>query len=91
MEMETSINLMDLMNSAPRCTARAKRTGFQCQSPAVRGSKVCRMHGAGGGAPIGKQNGNYKHGGNTRSAKRAMAEMRVLVKMCQETIEGGLL
>ena len=28
----------------------------------MRGWKVCRMHGARGGAPKGKRNGNYKHG-----------------------------
>jgi hypothetical protein len=26
------------------------------------------MHGAGGGAPTGKQNGNYRHGGHTKEA-----------------------
>ena len=29
--------------------------------PAVRGCRVCRMHGARGGAPTGKRNGNYRH------------------------------
>jgi hypothetical protein len=37
-----------------------RRTG-EGGAPAVRGYLVCRMHGAGGGAPIGKPNGNYKH------------------------------
>ena len=42
---------------APRCTARAKRTGSTCKAPAVRGWSVCRMHGAHGGAPSGPGNG----------------------------------
>jgi len=39
----------------PRCTAKSKRTGKRCRTPAVRGWRVCRMHGARGGAP--KANG----------------------------------
>jgi len=34
------------MHRAPRCTARAKRTGLPCSNPAVRGWNVYRMHGA---------------------------------------------
>jgi hypothetical protein len=47
---------------APRCSATSKRTGKPCQSPAERGSKVCRFHGSRAGAPKGKANGRYKHG-----------------------------
>ncbi len=42
---------MQSAHDAPRCTALSKRTGFLCKPPAVRGWNVCRMHGAGGGAP----------------------------------------
>jgi hypothetical protein len=35
-------------------------------APAVRGWKVCRMHGARGGAPEGERNGNYKHGARSK-------------------------
>ena len=61
------------MHQALRCKARSKRTGKPCQSPAVRGWAVCRMHGARGGAPKGEANGNYKtrrtHGRDSRSEK----------------------
>jgi hypothetical protein len=40
--------------------------GKRCRAPAVRGWKVCRMHGARGGAPEGKRNGNYKHGARSK-------------------------
>jgi hypothetical protein len=43
---------------------------------AVKGWKVCRMHGAGGGAPEGKRNGNYKHGVRTQE----MIAWRKLIK-----------
>jgi len=56
-----SINPMQRAHAAPRCTARSKRTGKPCCAPAVRGWEVCRMHGARGGAPVGKRNGNYRY------------------------------
>lgn len=28
-----------------QCQARSKRSGLQCQGPAVKGNQVCRMHG----------------------------------------------
>ncbi len=62
-----SINPTHKAHAAPRCTARSKRTGQPCRSPAVRGWKVCRMHGARGGAPEGKRNGNYRHGARTKA------------------------
>ena len=37
-------------HQALRCHAKSKRSGLQCQAPAVRGHSVCRMHGAAGGA-----------------------------------------
>jgi hypothetical protein len=64
---EMSDNPMHKAHAAPRCKARSKRTGQPCRSPAVRGWKVCRMHGARGGAPEGKRNGNYRHGARTKA------------------------
>jgi len=61
-----SINPMQSAHDAPRCKAKSKRTGLRCRSPAVNGYRVCRMHGAGGGAPEGKRNGSFRHGGRTR-------------------------
>ena len=51
------------MHRAPRCTATSKRSGLPCGAPAVRGWRVCRMHGAGGGAKTGPANPAYVHGG----------------------------
>jgi hypothetical protein len=57
------------LRQAPRCLART-RSGTPCQSPAVAGKARCRMHGgaAGSGAPKGKRNGKYRHGGFTTEA-----------------------
>jgi hypothetical protein len=56
------------IHRAKRCHAHSKRTGKPCRSPAVKRWNVCRMHGAGGGAPKGKRNGKYRHGGRRRLA-----------------------
>ena len=50
------------LRDAPRCTATAKSTGQRCRNPSKQGWNVCRLHGAGGGAPPGQAHPNYKHG-----------------------------
>ena len=66
---------------SPRCTATSKRTGKSCQAPAVTGWKVCRFHGAGGGAPKGERNGMYRHGGYTAEA---IAERKAVADLIQK-------
>ena len=75
------------MHISPRCTANAKRTGCRCRSPAVSGFKVCRMHGARGGAPEGKRNGNYLHGGSTKETLALLSEMRWLARICRDSLD----
>lgn len=65
---------------APRCTATSKRTGQRCKAPAVRGWKVCRFHGARGGAPKGKANGAWKHGYYSEAAKAERLLVKLLLK-----------
>jgi uncharacterized protein YjcR len=79
-------NLMHLnMRLAPRCGARSKRSGLQCQAPAVRGAKVCRMHGARGGAPKG--NGNaLKHGARTAESLALRKHVHALAKMARDML-----
>lgn len=77
-------NPMHRCNEAPRCWAKSKRTGLPCRSPAVTGHRVCRMHGAGGGAPKGKTNGNFRHGGRTNEADAAARYMRELLRLVRE-------
>jgi hypothetical protein len=69
------------MHLSPRCSAKSKRTGEPCKAPAVTGWTVCRCHGAGGGAPKGARNGNYRHG---RFTCEAMAERRVLADLIRQ-------
>jgi len=39
----------------PRCQAKSKRTKLQCQSPAVRGKRACRIHGGKSTGPRTKE------------------------------------
>jgi hypothetical protein len=73
-----TINPMQSAHDALRCKAKSKRTGKRCGAPAVRGYHVCRMHGAKGGAPTGKRNGNYRHGTRTKEAIQAVRLVNLL-------------
>ncbi|WP_405053150.1 HGGxSTG domain-containing protein [Sphingomonas sp. BE138] len=63
-----------VLANAPRCLART-RSGKECQSPAVRGKRRCRMHGGTNpGAPRGNSNA-LKHGLRTQEIKKLRALM----------------
>ena len=63
---KSDANPMQRAHDAPRCAARSKRSRLLCKNPAVKGWRVCRMHGAGGGHGPGKVNPAYKHGMRSR-------------------------
>lgn len=73
---------------APRCTARAKRSGQPCRAPAVGGWSVCRMHGAHGGAPSGPGNGMWEHGGRSAETAYIRHVGAELARMARETANG---
>jgi len=77
-------NPMHRCNAASRCRAKSKRTGLPCRSPAVNGYRVCRMHGARGGAPEGKRNGNFRHGGRTKEAISASRYVAALARLIRD-------
>lgn len=74
--------------NAPRCSATSKRTKQRCGAPAERGCNVCRFHGARGGAPRGRENGNYRHGMFTNESIERRRELADLMRQCRETMEG---
>ena len=84
MEAKTDANPMHKAHAAPRCRAQSKRTGLLCKAPAVRGWRVCRMHGARGGAPRGKAHGQYRHGGRSIEAMRAVRLVNALARVARE-------
>jgi hypothetical protein len=89
--MESDDNPIDptqRLRDAPRCHAAAKSTGERCKCPAVRGWRVCRVHGAGGGHPPGKTHPRWKHGMRgrewlemRRSVNELMREAREIGRM----------
>lgn len=79
-----TINPMQSAHSAPRCTAKSKRTQSRCKNPAVRNWYVCRMHGAGGGAPAGKRNGNFRHGASTTAMTEQVWQISELMRASKE-------
>ena len=74
---------VQLMNAAQRCSATSKRSGLPCGAPAT---KVCRCHGARGGAPKGSLNGRWGaglHSAEVRAERSALAD---LSKECRATL-----
>ena len=82
--VESNTNPMRKAHSAPRCTAKAKTTGNRCNGPARRGWKVCRMHGAGGGAPNGPANGAWVHGERSVEVTRIRRNLMELLKVAKD-------
>ena len=80
------MNLVQRMNTAPRCSATSKRTQCRCRAPAVRGWTVCRFHGARGGAPKGEANGAWKHGAYTKEASAFRRECTALVRKARQSL-----
>ena len=72
-------DMPECLRNAPRCHART-HSGRSCRSPAVKGKRVCRMHGARAGAPKGKANGSYRHGGFTVEAIDLRREVSALLR-----------
>jgi len=65
---------------APHCLART-RSGTECQSPAVRGRRRCRMHGGTNpGAPEGNRNA-WKHGAYSAGAKAAARFLSAMARL----------
>ncbi|WP_375249271.1 HGGxSTG domain-containing protein [Sphingomonas sp.] len=69
---------MHSAHQAPRCLATT-RSHQQCQSPAIRGRKRCRMHGGtvGSGGQLGNSNA-LKHGARSLRFTRVAKLLRAL-------------
>lgn len=74
-----------------RCQALSRRTRRQCGAPAVRGKRVCRLHGGKSTGPKTKEGrkrcgiAKTVHGGETRAIRAArpvkMAELREIERL----------
>lgn len=68
-----------------RCKAKSKRSGIQCKNYAIKGSTVCRMHGARGGPKTKEgylvcKKAPRKHGFYSREALEELRLMRIILK-----------
>lgn len=75
------------LEAALQCRATSKRTKQRCKGPAVKGWRVCKFHGAGGGAPRGERHGAYKNGKFTIAARAERAALRKLLKVAKAHVE----
>jgi hypothetical protein len=79
---------LEFARHARRCHARCKHSKRPCKNPAVRGRRVCRMHGGRAGAPQGERNGAYRHGHCTKEAfakrREEMRKFRALLRELDE-------
>ena len=64
--------LPSVLNGAPQCQAKSKRSGNRCLNPAAYGCRTCRFHGAHRPQEVasGESHWNFKHGKATKK-KRA--------------------
>ena len=68
------------IRAAPRCGAKT-RAGGDCQCPAIRDRKRCRLHGGHSpGAPKGHGNGNYRDGSFTGEAIQERQWLKLVVR-----------
>jgi predicted amidophosphoribosyltransferase len=76
----------------PRCQAHSKRTKLQCGSPAEKGKKVCRFHGArssGAKTEAGRQRiaqAKTRHGDETRQARAERSAMSAKILAMEDIL-----
>jgi hypothetical protein len=87
--VQTNANHMHKAHSAPRCHAKAKTTGKRCKAPAKSGWQVCRMHGAGGGAPTGPGNGAWMHGDRSQAVEQNKLNLMALVQLAKDGLNSS--
>jgi len=74
--------------SLPKCQAKAKSTGKRCGNIAVKGKRVCYLH---GGKSPGAGHGNknaYKLGNFTAASIASLRFMRKLLRESKELLDG---
>jgi len=74
------------LQSLPKCQATAKSTGKRCGNIAMKGKRVCYLHGGRSpGAPYGNMNA-FKHGNYTTHAKLQRKDVSMILKESRRLI-----
>ena len=63
----------------PRCGART-RGGKPCRRIGNKRNGRCKLHGGRAGAPSGKRNGAWRHGGRSKEAADQRKAIRTLLR-----------
>lgn len=71
----------------PRCGART-RSGAPCKRIGSSRNGRCKLHGGRAGAPLGKRNGNWRHGGESQKAIANRRLMRALLRQATNLLRG---
>jgi hypothetical protein len=77
------INLRKL----PRCQATAKSTGMRCGNPAMKGKRVCYIHGGKSPGPPKNNINALKHGFYTAEAIAERRYIKSLIKRADSIIK----
>ncbi len=81
------------METIPICEAKSKQSGQRCKNFAVKGKRVCRLHGGhstGAKTPEGKMRqkmGSWKHGLRSKEANEERRAVRNMIKHCNGLLE----
>jgi hypothetical protein len=82
----TNNNQPCAIRTLPKCQARSKSTGARCGNLAVKGKRVCWLHGGRSpGAPPGNSHAR-KHGGYTAKAVASRKYVRQLINKMRDTM-----
>jgi hypothetical protein len=79
--------LPSVLNGAPRCQVKSKRSGERCKNPCAYGSKkACRVHGShrSRNVPRGVNHPQYKNGAWTKEALEESRMARCRLAMLEQ-------
>jgi glucans biosynthesis protein len=72
----------------PRCGART-RGGAPCKRIGNSRNGRCKLHGGRAGAPAGKRNGNWHHGGETKEAIANRRQIQAVLRQAANLLRGS--
>lgn len=80
------------MDSLKVCEAKSKQSGRRCGNYAVKGKRVCHIHGGksmGAKTVRGRQAqklSNWKHGYRSSGRREQEQNLKVMIKECKDTL-----